>query len=249
MTFVINQLNESCEGKSYSFPRRFGGGFRKEYQPVSYVAREPAFFFRRNALLSLTGLAERTMTVKEVAEVLGVTAEAIKWHVRSLYPELLKNGIETRLTELQVTEIKRKMIPTSQLVGAVTEIEKEETIALAMQYMQERYQKALAKVQALEPRAELADALTNSNGAISMAEAVKILELPIGRNTAYAILREYKILQQDNVPYQEYMNRGYFRVKESLWKDSDGQNHITTTTEIYQKGMEYLRNFFKEKLA
>ena len=33
------------------------------------------------------------MTVKEVADVFGVTAEAIKKHIRELYPDIIQNGV------------------------------------------------------------------------------------------------------------------------------------------------------------
>jgi predicted ArsR family transcriptional regulator len=47
------------------------------------------------------------MTVREVSEVLGVTDEAIKKHIRGLWPDLMRNGITTYLSEAQVTKIKR----------------------------------------------------------------------------------------------------------------------------------------------
>ena len=93
---------------------------------------------------------EKTMTVKEVAEVLGVTPEAIKKHVRELFPECIRNGIETVLTVSQVTEIKKKMLPTTLVVGAVTEIDRQKTIMLAMQYLKEDYDK-------MKQRAEIAE--------------------------------------------------------------------------------------------
>jgi anti-repressor protein len=63
------------------------------------------------------------MTVREVAAVLGVTDEAIKKHIRELWPELMRNGERTYLTEEQVTEIKQKMTPTTKVVGALTSLD------------------------------------------------------------------------------------------------------------------------------
>lgn len=116
----------------------------------------------------------------------------------------------------------------------------------ALQIANQKVEEMKERLFVLQPKADLADALVGSNGAISMAEAVKILELPFGRNTAYSLLRDKGILQADNIPYQEYINRRYFRVRESLWKDSEGKDHITLVTEVYQKGMEYLKAFFED---
>lgn len=68
---------------------------------------------------------EETMSVKDVASVLNVTPEALKKHIRVLFPEIIKNGIETRLNEKQVTAIKQRMLPTTSVVGNVTDYEME----------------------------------------------------------------------------------------------------------------------------
>ena len=60
---------------------------------------------------------EKTMTIKELANFLNVLEEDIKWHIRHLFPDIIKNDVETRLTENQIYQIKKKMIFTSQLVA------------------------------------------------------------------------------------------------------------------------------------
>ncbi|QEJ94647.1 hypothetical protein FUT79_08215 [Treponema phagedenis] len=113
--------------------------------------------------------------------------------------------------------------------------------------LNERLTIAEKTIEAQKPRVELADALTSSKGAISMAEAVKVLHLPFGRNTAFKMLRNAKVLNADNIPYQEYINRGYFRVRESSWRNAKGETKISLVTEVFQKGMDYLRSFFIKK--
>jgi predicted transcriptional regulator len=77
---------------------------------------------------------EKTMSVKEVADVLGVTPEAIKKHVREMYPEILRDGITTYLNEEQVTAIKQKMMPTTQVVGALTSLDIERMTLQVIEY-------------------------------------------------------------------------------------------------------------------
>jgi hypothetical protein len=59
------------------------------------------------------------ITVQEAAAALGVSPEAVKKHIRELYPELMRNGLTTYLNEAQITAIKRKMLPATSVAGCV----------------------------------------------------------------------------------------------------------------------------------
>jgi predicted transcriptional regulator len=62
------------------------------------------------------------MTVREVADVLGVTDEAIKKHIRELYPTLMQERVTTVLNEAQITEIKRRMRLTTKVASTIREV-------------------------------------------------------------------------------------------------------------------------------
>ncbi|MDR1902010.1 MAG: phage antirepressor KilAC domain-containing protein [Treponema sp.] len=49
---------------------------------------------------------DKRMTVKEVAEALGVHYDTVASHVKQLFPELVRNGITTYLDDVQVTAVK-----------------------------------------------------------------------------------------------------------------------------------------------
>ena len=49
---------------------------------------------------------EKIMTVREVAEVLKVSGQAVRDAIKKLYPDSLINGVTTFLNEEQVTAIK-----------------------------------------------------------------------------------------------------------------------------------------------
>jgi len=200
---------------------------------------------------------EKTMTVKEIANVLGYKADTIQGKVKELFPDIVKNGIATRLNEQQVLEIKNKLTPRnlglkSEVESAITELEIQQKIAdgykLAIELANRYKQRAeLAENKCIEqqPKVELCDALTSAKNAIPMADAVKILETGFGRNIAFQRLRQFHILQANNTPYQEYIDRGYFRVKESVFAVK-GINYVNKTTMVYQRGMDFLRKFFTE---
>ena len=61
----------------------------------------------------------------------------------------------------------------------------------------------------------------------------------IGRNRLFAWLRVLGILMMNNIPYQEYMDRGYFKLKESLYY-TDGVYKTRQTTYVTGKGQRYI---------
>ena len=66
---------------------------------------------------------DKRMTVREVAEILGVQEQLVRKHTRELYPDLMENGVATYLNEKQITAIKQKMRPVTLVTGAITDIE------------------------------------------------------------------------------------------------------------------------------
>lgn len=67
----------------------------------------------------------------------------------------------------------------------------------------------------------------------------------IGRNKLYAFLRNKGVLRSNNVPYQRYVDAGYFKLVES--KVDRGETvMICTTTFVKQRGIDYIRKLLKE---
>ena len=61
--------------------------------------------------------------LSEVSKLLGVTDEALKKHIRDMWPNKMVNGKATYLNQEEITEIKARMIPTTQVVAVSTDIE------------------------------------------------------------------------------------------------------------------------------
>ena len=51
----------------------------------------------------------KTMTTREIAEVFGMDVSSINKNVKELFPGLVKNGVATRLNELQVAQLATKL--------------------------------------------------------------------------------------------------------------------------------------------
>lgn len=106
--------------------------------------------------------------------------------------------------------------------------------------------KALSEKNAeMLPKAQFYDTVTGSPDTIDMAQAAKVLNMGMGRNTLFKLLREKNILQSNNIPYQSYIDRGYFRCIESQYTAPDGTTHISIKTVIFQKGLDFIRDIIR----
>ncbi len=145
---------------------------------------------------------DRRMTVREVAEALGVVPEAIRKHVRELYPEAIRDGLTTYLDERQVTEIKRRMRPTTEVVGATTSLEIEEMTLKVIAYHRAQADRLRAELALAAPRLAAADALMASPATMSITNAAK----HFGRHPkaeVFPYLRAAGYLTSDDLPTQD----------------------------------------------
>lgn len=100
------------------------------------------------------------------------------------------------------------------------------------------------QIEQMKPKAEFFDAVADSRTAISMNEVSKVLGIKgyegYGRNNLFEFLRNNGILDRWNVPYQRYIDCGWFRVIEQKYT-RHGEPCVTTKTLVYQKGVDAIR--------
>lgn len=98
------------------------------------------------------------------------------------------------------------------------------------------------------PKIEFYNDVTGSETTAEIGTVAKILGFKnVGRNILFDILRKQGILKADNIPYQKYVDNGYFRVIESKWNDYiTGDVKISFKTVVYQKGIEYIAKLLRE---
>lgn len=97
------------------------------------------------------------------------------------------------------------------------------------------------QIEQMKPKAEFFDAVADSKTAISMNEVSKVLGIKgYGRNNLFEFLRSSGILDRWNVPYQRYIDCGWFRVIEQKYS-KNGEQCVSTKTLVYQKGVEAIR--------
>ena len=81
-----------------------------------------------------------------------------------------------------------------------------------------------------QPLVEFANQVSNSENLIDMNAMAKLAaeeNIKIGRNRLFQWLRKNGILMSDNLPYQKYIDRGYFAVKETVFE-------VDSMTRTYQ---------------
>jgi anti-repressor protein len=67
------------------------------------------------------------------------------------------------------------------------------------------------KINELQPKALIYDQIANIENLKTVAEVAKLIGT--GRNILFDFLRDNKIFMQNNLPYQQYMDLGYFQTK------------------------------------
>jgi len=104
------------------------------------------------------------------------------------------------------------------------------------------------KIEEMQPKADFYDDVADSNNTCDMQTVAKTLNFKgVGRNNLFEILRDNKILQYDNIPYQKYVDRGWFRLIETKYHDKKtSEPRINFKTVVFQKGIEKISNLLKE---
>ena len=206
---------------------------------------------------------EKYVTVKELADVLNVESSTITRTVKKLDAVLhsvRKNSQGGYLfTEEQATKIKQEIaghhnLGSRQIDSVTTEYEENQMIAEAMSILQRRMndyknrmEKAEKEIEKLTPAANFAYQLCDSKDTIDIGECAKVINRKIGRNNLFDFLRRKGVLQRDNIPYQKFIDAGYFRVIETKYTTSNGDTKINLKTVVFQKGVAFINKLLEKE--
>ena len=162
------------------------------------------------------------------------------------YPEYMMNRDGFSLLTMSFTGTKA-LEWKLKYIAAFNSMEQRLTFVIPQTYA-EALQLAADQAKELllaKPKVDFYDSVADSKDALSMAEVAKVLG-GIGRNKLFKFLRDHKVLQANNLPYQRYVDSGYFRVLEQKFGEPA---HITTKTLVYQRGVEYIGKLMKAEEA
>lgn len=198
---------------------------------------------------------ESYVSVKALAEILDVSEATIKRAVEKV--RSLLGGVETNsqggylLNEEQATIVKNEIakhhnLQSRQIDSVSTELEENQIIASAMAILQARNEELKKQNEKLLPAANFAYQLCSSKDTIEIGECAKVLNKNIGRNRLFEFLRNSNVLQSNNIPYQKYIDAGYFRVIESKYVTPNGETKISLKTVVFQKGVAYINKLLSK---
>ena len=229
-----------------------------------------------NELLKVNYEADRiTLSARELHEFLEIKTEFAKWMHRMCeygfskdvdYRVIVKND-ENPLggrpsTDYEITIDMAKEISMiqrnekgKQARQYFIEVEKqwnspERVIARGLIESQKMIENLNQQVIEMKPKAEFFDQVASSKTAIQMSEVAKVLNYPnFGRNRLFEFLRNKKVLMANNIPYQKYVDCGYFRVIEQKYTKPNGDTAINIKTLVYQKGINFIKKILDKELS
>lgn len=209
----------------------------------------------------------QTVSARELHKQLDVTDRFSRWFERMLAygfvenqdftgvksSTLVNNGAEIDLQDYQLSVDMAKHICMVQRTDKAKEVRQylidlekawntpEQVMARALKLADKTIEGLKTQLLEAKPKVDFFNAVADSKTAISMNEVAKVLAIPgYGRNNLFEFLREQKILDKFNVPYQRYVDCGWFRVIEQKYI-KNGEPVITTKTLVYQKGVNAIR--------
>jgi phage antirepressor YoqD-like protein len=198
---------------SHPFPEALAGGITILFYSRYEMGKEIELF--ANAM-------SRAMTVKQVAEALGVADRTIRDNVAKLFPGLARDGVTTYLDEEQVTAIKQAIEKSGrndlanvrQVASATTELEIAKMTAKVIGYWKARAEELENKALADAPKIECFEALMRSDKTMSITDCSKHFGLHPKKHVL-PYLRERGYLTLSNLPTQAAIDQGYLSLRET----------------------------------
>ncbi len=118
----------------------------------------------------------------------------------------------------------------------------EQVMARALKLADKTIKNLELTIEEQRPLVDFANKVSDSSNLIDMGKMAKLLKdehINIGRNRLFEWLRRKEILMRNNMPYQRYVDGGYFRVKESTYETPYGTK-TQQTTYVTGKGQIYI---------
>ena len=153
-------------------------------------------------------------------------------------------------------QLKQAVSPKQKFLLNILEADDELSRAVAINQYEVGYVKPLEnkvveqeeQITVLQPKGKFYDAVVQSETLLDIGEVSKLLNYKgLGRNNLFRYLRENSVLNNKNLPYQTYIDRGYFKIVESSWVNpSTKLVEVSIKTVMFQKGIDWLDKLLSE---
>lgn len=214
----------------------------------------------------MTAGAQLTMSSREIAKMMGKRHDQVLRTARELAASGVTQSVETLYTHDQNSQeypehllnkrdslvLVARLSPefTARLVDRWQELESQsafripqtlpEALRLAAEQA-EQLEQQRALIEQQKPAVDFAKRIASADKGVHLGNFAKSVGL--GPRKVFDILREHRILMtggaRHNLPYQEYVDRGYFAVRQSTY-EANSERRITHTPLVTGKGEQWL---------
>lgn len=238
---LFNQLEEKKEVSIFNF----------ENQNVRTVLIDSEIWFVASDVTKILGYSDGRKAVithtkgsfKMKLPTKGGMQELTIINESDLYSLVLKS--ETNNSKKFQDWVTSQVLPSIRKTGLYSvnqkpELSIEQMTLMVIQNLQSKISEQQKQLEEQKPKVEFAEKISNTENAISVGEFAKVLK--IGQNKLFDWLRQNKYLMSNNIPYQRYVELGYFKVIEWVL---DAKNQVKFKTLITGKGQMYLTDKIK----
>ena len=147
-----------------------------------------------------------------------------------------------------VRSFKKQLVKAFYEIASMTKIVTPTNLkdALKLAYEQQcLIEEQSEKIVQMIPKAEFYDTVAKTSQWEDMITVAKTLNfVGVGRNKLMEFLRVTKVLTKYNQPYQNFVDKGYFKLVECPYNRA-GEVAISTKTVVSQKGMEFIARLLR----
>lgn len=138
-----------------------------------------------------------------------------------------------------------KVLPSIRKTGSYSvtpkpELSIEQMTLMVIENLQTKIQDQFKQLELQKPKVEFANKISIVENAVSIGDYGKAIG--IGQNKLFSKLRDLKILNDSNIPYQKFIDAGYFKVIEWILEK---KNQAKFKTLITGKGQLYIAERIK----
>lgn len=165
------------------------------------------------------------------------------WVTSDVLPSIRKHG-----AYMTTKTIENVLTSPDFIIQLATQLKNEQEARKAAENKIEEQQLQLEEQ---KPKVEFANHVSESENLITMEYMAKLANdehINVGRNKLFSWLREQKILKFDNVPYQNFIDKGYFKVRESTFRRNN-KFFTQQTTFVTGKGQLYIIKKLKKEFG
>ena len=253
-TEINNELMQTVNARELhqflEVGRKFATWIQQRIEKYSFVENEDFLIISKNRETTDKDGKLKVSVAKEYHITLDMAKELSMVERNKKGKQARKYFIECERKLKQVMSTKDSLL--LGIFKATGDIDKALAInAYETQYVKPleiKVEKQAVYIEKAKPKVAFHDA-TQSSSTVDMDVAAKLLNFKgIGRNKLFGLLRHFKILDKYNRPYQQYVDKGWFKLVEtSSVYTTTGDNLVNHKVVLFQKGLDNIHSILIKK--